>query len=54
MKTVQVTLNVKVDTADDLVCPTGDHLKENCVLNAIESDFFLDDVQVLNVQEVTQ
>ena len=53
MKTVQIILNVKVDTTDEFICPSGDHLKENCILNAIESDFFMDDIQVLNVQEVS-
>jgi len=54
MRTVQIILNVKVDTTDDWICPSGDHLKENCILNAIDDDFFLDDVQVLNVQEVQE
>lgn len=52
MKRVEIKLIVDVDVTDELICPSGDHLEENCVLNAVNNDFFMNNVEVLKVQEV--
>ena len=44
IKKVLVTLLVTVDTEDEEICPTGDPLSENVVLNHIE-DGFIDPVE---------
>ena len=49
---VEITLIVDVDVNDEVVCPSGNYLEENCVLNAVNNDFFMDNVQILKVQEV--
>ena len=44
MKRVEIKLIVDVDVTDELICPSGDHLEENCVLNAVNNDFFMNNV----------
>jgi hypothetical protein len=53
IKKVEIKLVVDVDTADDLICPSGNPLEHNVVLNAIESDYFLEPISVLEIKEVT-
>jgi len=53
IKKVEIKLVVDVDTTDNFICPSGNPLKENCVLNTIESDHFLAPVSVLEIKEVT-
>jgi hypothetical protein len=53
IKKVEIKLVVDVDTTDDFICPSGNPLEENCVLNTIESDYFLEPVSVLEIREVT-
>ncbi len=52
IKKVEMKLVVDVDTADDFICPSGNPLEHNCVLNTIESDYFLEPVSVLEIKEV--
>ncbi len=52
IKKVEIKLVVDVDTTDDFICPSGNPLEHNCVLNAIESDYFLEPVSVLEVKEM--
>ena len=49
IKKVVVTLLVEVDTEDEHICPSGDPLLENCILNVVEDRFFEDPVTVLGV-----
>lgn len=51
-KKVEMKLIVHVDTKDEYICPSGDPTKDNVVLNAIHSDFFLERVDVVKVREV--
>ena len=51
--TVEIKLLVEVDTENSELCPTGDAVTSNCVLNTIESDFFLEPVKVLEVREAS-
>ena len=51
IKKIQITLLVEVDTENTELCPTGDPLLENCVINTIEDDFFLEPVEILEVKE---
>ena len=51
IKKIQVTLLVEVDTEDELTCPSGDPLLENCVVNVVEDRFFTDPVKILKVRE---
>tara|TARA_R100000742_G_C4186610_1_gene20023 strand:+ start:358 stop:528 length:171 start_codon:yes stop_codon:yes gene_type:complete len=51
IKKIQITLLVEVDTEDTELCPSGDPLLNNCVLNTIEDDFFLEPVEILEVKE---
>ena len=44
IKKVLVTLLVTVDTEDKEICPTGDPLSENVVLNHLD-DVFIDPVE---------
>jgi len=53
IKKVEIKLVVDVDTTDDFICPSGNPLEDNVVLNAIESDYFLEPVSVLEIKEVT-
>ena len=51
IKKIQVTLLVEVDTEDKFICPSGDPLLENCVVNVVEDRFFTDPVKILEVKE---
>lgn len=51
IKKIQVTLLVEVDTEDEFICPSGDPLLENCVVNTVEDRFFTDSVKILEVKE---
>ena len=51
IKKVLVELLVEVDTEDDFICPSGDPLLENCVVNTVEDRFFTDPVKILKVRE---
>ena len=51
IKKIEVTLLVEVDTEDDFICPSGDPLLENCVVNTVEDRFFPDPVKILKVRE---
>ena len=51
IKKIQVTLLVEVDTEDEFICPSGDPLLENCVINTIEDGHFIDPVKILEVKE---
>jgi hypothetical protein len=53
IKKVEIKLVVDVDTTDDFICPSGNPLEHNCVLNTIESDYFLEPVSVLEIKEVS-
>lgn len=52
MTKVQIKLIVDVDTTNDFICPSGDPTKDNCVINTIESDFFEDPVEIVEVKEI--
>ena len=52
IKKVLVTLLVTVDTEDEEICPTGDPLIENCVLNHIE-DGFIDPVEEIITSHIS-
>ena len=45
IKKVLVTLLVTVDTEDEEICPTGDPLSENVVINVLDDGFFTDPVE---------
>ena len=45
IKKVLVTLLVTVDTEDKEICPTGDPLAENVVINVLDDGFFSDPVE---------
>ena len=52
IKKVLVTLLVTVDTEDEEICPTGDPLIENVVLNHIE-DGFIDPVEEIITSHIS-
>ena len=52
IKKVLVTLLVTVDTEDEEICPTGDPLSENVVLNHIE-DGFIDPVEEIITSHIS-
>tara|TARA_A100001388_G_scaffold209215_1_gene159708 strand:- start:1151 stop:1345 length:195 start_codon:yes stop_codon:yes gene_type:complete len=52
IKQIKVTLLVEVDTEDKFICPSGDPLLENCVVNTVEDGFFTDPVKVLSVKDL--
>jgi len=52
MTRVQITLLVEVDTEDEVNCPDGDPITQNVVVNAVDNDFFLDPVTVLDARIV--
>ena len=52
IKKVLVTLLVTVDTEDEEICPTGDPLAENVVLNHIE-DGFIDPVEEIITSHIS-
>ena len=52
IKQIEVTLLVEVDTEDKFICPSGDPLLENCVVNTVEDGFFTEPVKVLSVKDL--
>ena len=52
IKKIQVTLLVEVDTEDKFICPSGDPLLENCVVNTVEDGFFTYPVKILSVKDL--
>ena len=52
IKKVLVTVLVTVDTEDEEICPTGDPLIENVVLNHIE-DGFIDPVEEIYTSHIS-
>lgn len=54
IKQIEVTLLVEVDTEDQEICPSGNPLLENCVLNVLDDGFFIDPVKLLKVKEVKE
>ena len=52
IKKLLVTLLVTVDTEDEEICPTGDPLSENVVLNHIE-DGFIDPVEEICTSHIS-
>ena len=52
IKKVLVTLLVTVDTEDEEICPTGDPLIENVVLNHID-DGFIDPVEEIITSHIS-
>ena len=52
IKQIEVTLLVEVDTEDEEICPSGNPLLENVVLNTVDDGFFMSPVKVLNVKDL--
>ena len=52
IKKVLVTLLVTVDTEDEEICPTGDPLIENVVLNHLD-DGFIDPVEEIYTSHIS-
>ena len=52
IKKVLVTLLVTVDTEDEEICPTGDPLSENVVLNHLD-DGFIDPVEEIITSHIS-
>jgi hypothetical protein len=52
IKKVLVTLLVTVDTEDEEICPTGDPLAENVVLNHLD-DGFIDPVEEIYTSHIS-
>jgi len=52
IKQIEVTLLVEVDTEDKEICPSGNPLLENVVLNTVDDGFFMSLVKVLNVKDL--
>ena len=50
IKQIEVTLLVEVDTEDEEICPSGNPLLENVVLNTVDDGFFMSPVKVLSVK----
>ena len=53
IKKVLVTLLVTVDTEDEEICPTGDPLIENVVINVLEDGFFMSPVEEIYTSHVS-
>ena len=53
IKKVLVTLLVTVDTEDEEICPTGDPLIENVVLNHIENDVYMYPVEEIYTSHIS-
>ena len=51
IKQIEVTLLVEVDTEDQEICPSGNPLLENVVLNTVDDGFFMSPVKVLSVKD---
>ena len=52
IKKIEVTLLVEVDTEDEEICPSGNPLLENVVLNTVDDGFFMSPVKVLSVKDL--
>ena len=52
IKQIEVTLLVEVDTEDEEICPSGNPLLENVVLNTVDDGFFMSPVRVLSVKDL--
>ena len=52
IKQIEVTLLVEVDTEDKFICPSGDPLLENCVVNTVEDGFFTYPVKILSGKDL--
>jgi len=52
IKRVVITLLVEVDIEDEYICPSGDPLQDNVVLNVVNDDYFLAPVSVLGVSNL--
>ena len=52
IKQIEVTLLVEVDTEDEEICPSGNPLLENVVLNTVDDGFFMSLVKVLSVKDL--
>ena len=53
IKKVLVTLLVTVDTEDEEICPIGDPLIENVVLNVLDDGFFTDPVEEIITSHIS-
>ena len=53
IKKLLVTLLVTVDTEDEEICPTGDPLIENVVLNVLDDGFFTDPVEEIYTSHIS-
>ena len=51
IKQIEVTLLVEVDTEDQEICPSGNPLLENVVLNTVDDGFFMSPVKVISVKD---
>ena len=52
IRKVLVTLLVTVDDEDKEICPTGDPLTENCVLNHVDNEF-IDPVEEIYTSHIS-
>ena len=52
IKQIEVTLLVEVDTEDEEICPSGNPLLENVVLNTVDDGFFMSPVKVFSVKDL--
>jgi hypothetical protein len=53
IKKVLVTLLVTVDSEDEEICPNGDPLIENVVLNVLDDGFFTDPVEEIYTSHIS-
>ena len=53
IKKVLVTLLVTVDSEDKEICPTGDPLAENVVLNHIDNDVYMYPVEEIYTSHIS-
>ena len=53
IKKVLVTLLVTVDSEDEEICPSGDPLSENVVLNVLDDGFFTDPVEEIITSHIS-
>ena len=53
IKKVLVTLLVTVDDEDEEICPIGDPLIENVVLNVLDDGFFTDPVEEIITSHIS-
>ena len=53
IKKVLVTLLVTVDDEDEEICPIGDPLIENVVLNVLDDGFFSDPVEEIYTSHIS-